>query len=311
MDGELNGDLASAKVHVAHDGVWLGLYNYAPARVADDVPAFLLGPHSDLLHYRIIGCQANVPLILGLYARRLARNRGLIEVCSPRSVVPQSFLRNGPESLSAARQDAAMGPPSMGGFHVFDKRDYHSYALAHLVQKGIGCSTEFLNLVRLHAAWPACSFVPTLDPHAFGKLLGCILDPRWFVDPMAPNRGSCLRSYLGLHPHIMDDVLAGRIRGPKAERCQLVLRCWRQVGAKQNLEDAGNFLYRIAVSHTDDGAKGLLRASQVFCDLLRLSWVATLSGKPELFLPEYFFRPGELPAFQRHILTEGHHAAGH
>jgi len=300
----IDGDLTAVKLHAADDGVWAGVYDFHPFRVASSVYGFLsssfLADYVKAPYFRLCGHRRNALLLLGLYAWRLQHNCGAIEVCSPRVVRWQRDLSDGFYTINALRQ--CIWAQSAGGFHVFDKRDFFSYELvSSLDVLHAAGDKRAVSLLQSHVAWPILSFIPTLNVSAAALLIALILDPRWYIDVRCPSRGAALRNYLGLRPDVLRQVLEGKHDSGPALRCAVVLASW-YAKEKQDLTQPHNFLYRVVVHHKNP-LKGLLRASQKFIDMLRLAWLATLQGAaPSPFLPEQFFRDQqEADAYVEHM----------
>jgi hypothetical protein len=167
-------------------------------------------------------------------------------------------------------------------------------------------------LLRAHPLWPALDFIPHLDEEACAKLITVIFDPRWYVDPAHPSRGSRLRKYLGLDLKTVEGVLD---RGPKQRlhRCaELVLKACGNEIAKADIERPENFLWRIhhaAGEKSGKTAVAKLRMMQTFVEFLRLCWIAALGMRrhqnESLFVPEYFFKEKhEADAFIKHLITK-------
>ena len=93
-----------------------------------------------------------------------------------------------------------------------------------------------MNMLMIHPAWPALSFISHLDLNKLAQLLGVIRDPRWYVSLRTPLRGNDiipyhddaakLHAYLGLDPRTMAGVLGLCDETGATDRCRLVLETW-------------------------------------------------------------------------------------
>jgi hypothetical protein len=157
--------------------------------------------------------------------------------------------------------------------------------------------------------WPALSFVAGIDAASVATLLGLVLDPRWFVDPVRPNRSNRLERFLGLHPYYQRAVSEGeQVGGVVAQRCALVYDCWRcgEETAYDALPSAQHFLTR---RRSQSGYRGDLESSKRFLAYLRWTWIAALCVGPQkgqLFVPEHFFDcHDEVEAYNTHQKNVG------
>jgi hypothetical protein len=221
--------------------------------------------------------------------------------------------------LVRIRDAAADGlNPAMGGWHEFGRDDHPAYAIAACVDygpRGGDMNAYRRELLLQHPAWPALSFIPHLNRGKLAKLLGLILDPRWYVSLRMPKRGcdivpyhddaAKLHAYLGLDPRTMASVFGLCEPTDATSRCKLVLDTWAGDGMPTVCEYryAGYFIWR---RHQREAGmvKGALRASQLFIDYLRLIWLDAIYcdrvGRPAapgkrpfqegLFAPDHFFQ---------------------
>ncbi len=299
-------DLLSMKLHVDLNGfVWSLFADGAPRNTGHSVIEFMLSPASRYLHYRMIGCPENAHLTLGLYWRQAKQQDGKVELCSP--VACRSEAERYDPELTLLGMRRFERTASTGGWHRMGPTDLPTYALLAHAQKIGKFNKDSIKLLKVHPVWPALSFIPDMDLKNAAALVATIVDPRWFIDLKHPARGSKLRKYMGLD---MKTLLGVLDKGPQQrlhDRCELVLSTWNKKGCKL-IERPNNFLHRIARSfeEKDKPELGLLRASQVFIEYLRLVWLAALGlGKKQseaLFVPEYFFKsPSEILSFQNHM----------
>jgi len=317
-------DLGSLKAHVGQDGVWYLDRAGHPCPSRMDVADFM---RSDTLRHadcvRVIGAPENAGLIVALFDRKVRERLPSLQVVTPLVCYTQSERRDPATVLYHMRRFSRA--PSQGGFHEVTEHDYLAYALAREVQMN-GVSETALRLLRMHPAWKPLSFIPTLDRARCAELLAIVLDPRWFIDICRPDRAAKLNQYLGLNPRTQAAVTLnrpGKCRYRK--RCELVLRCWKQQDAEEQVGEIleltgarpvegssqlglrpGDFLWRRwgYLSGKGPGSrkppKGVvtadLRASIHFVDFLRITWLHELyRGVPlpdggVLFDADYFFK---------------------
>lgn len=306
----MNADFLSLKLHVANSGdVWFINRDGPPTNSGQNVIQFMFNPVLNLpFNKRLVGTKNNAHLLLALFKRRMDTNEGAIEICSPlvcRSVEeredPRIVLYNMRQSTDAA---------SMGGWHVFDKDDYIIYALVSHIQKVNKIDDHARRLMKNHPIWSVLSFIPYLNIDNCCRLLATIIDPRWYINKAYPNRSAKLRSYLGLTPEIMRKVLNKSTGNRYLSRCSLVVDTWYKKDDKDFVDRPEGFLWRILTKQTEDRGPviGMLRASQAFIDLLRLTWTALANRRMHqqepLFISEYFFnKKEESIAFNKHLRT--------
>ena len=334
------------RLHVVDERVWAALSNPLPESTHLTVPDFLHRPlGSD--HVQIMGSHANARLIAGLYDLKQKQQVERVQVCSPLAA-KSAAAREGAHAAITALSMVFI-PPSLGGFHEIQEDDYRSYALAAALQEWAQtrCTDQRAKILRLlhsHPAWSALSFIPTLNEFSCATLLGFLRDPRWYVDPAAPDRPSKMERYMGLDPKTQHGVAMGQRLGHHHDRCQVVLDCWKRPELADEIykrfeitlpvpnseyQDPGvapgDFPWRvwgrylrIGVDNEEgfepDEVKADLRASQRFLLFVRHIWVDALyregSRLPEagasLFQPRDFFKhPVEIAAFERHQLQMG------
>ena len=146
------------------------------------------------MHVRMVGARANAGLIAGLYARQRAGQLGSLSLVTP-LICSTAAMRREPDLVLHALQDVTLSP-SQGGFHIADASDYAAYALAEAID-GQASWSIVASLLYAHPAWPALSFIRHVDEQACAHLLADVLDPRWFVNTMHPNRSAAMERYLG------------------------------------------------------------------------------------------------------------------
>lgn len=304
-------DVNSLKLHIdARDIVWYANGIGPVVKTGLTLVEFLVQPMArDVTHVRAIGCKANVPAILAFYALGLGKDTPTVEVCTP-LVCSTNYMLNIPElAIISARVCDLV--PSVGGWHTFGRLDYPSYALANMFNHGTATSERILPLLHVHPAWNAISFVPHIKLCACARLLGLILDPRWYIDTAHTARNSKLNAFLGLFPRNQRFIQANPAGGSRkaVDRCQLV---WDTLGLEEpnrgSIYDPAFFLARLWHNKQGDW-KGALRTSQLFVSYLRYNWLDVLYEEDNrlnesLFVPEQFFKTAaEAAAFRAHVGT--------
>tara|TARA_Y100001963_G_scaffold158162_1_gene256837 strand:- start:4779 stop:5813 length:1035 start_codon:yes stop_codon:yes gene_type:complete len=299
-----------------------------PRRVATSVEEFVETPlFNDSTSAAVVGYPINVGLITEIYLRRHDDPDYMIWVASPLLAGATKINRIDPVFVLEASK--GLDPhlsPSLGGWHQFCKKDYPAYALADVMQKGTAVSDQVLKLLHAHPVWPALSFVSGLNQAMCCRVIGTILDPRWYVDLDQPVRTSRLESYLGLSlgvQRIALDILGDQktvktrsediqkeiddlsaYEGRRVNYCISVQHCWwkdpdlllpadgGETDGVPLLQAPGGFLWRVWFSHGRT-PKGYLRTSQQFIRFLRDAWLDALYSETvgdSLFIPEYFFK---------------------
>ena len=257
---------------------------------------------------RLLGTVENAPLIDALYrARHMQGTPGRIQVGSP---WPYDLDAERPDALTIFSRMLLLDHlrPSQGGWHDLTRHDYVSYSLCQSIFEARGrCTGIAEKFLKAHPAWPALSFLPTLDQSRAALMLALLVDPRWYIDPENPDRSARLKSYFGLgcgrgdaSPiRLMEAILDQKRLSPeltrKAAKIQIVLDTW--AGLDRDPDPLGaighhprNFLWRVALE-APSRAVGLVRACHVFLRFLSEFWVSAVSGgHPDLFVPELFFR---------------------
>lgn len=307
----LTTDESTLKLHVAPDGlVWL-TSGASPAQNTQKTVAEFLeldGLTGFGAQIRIVGIARNAPLISGLHLRRARREVVSIELAGP------NILRNAAEAdfpeIVFRRMRSVTISSAAGGWHQLSSEEYPVYAmlsrdLADMAAPETAMQTYF----RLHPAYRAASFIPTLSVPMAAQLFCTIIDPRWYVDTRSPDRTGKLELYLGLTPRIQAQVSSTEkkiVTGRRAFKCAGVLATWKTKPVDAvDKADPANFLYRIH-AHYGGGYVGDLRASQSFIRYIRHNWLAAIEKrqgpKDGLFIPERFFlTEEEQAAYKAHI----------
>ncbi len=241
---------------------------------------------------RVLATQDNVELIVSLYDRRVDGDRTVIELGRPAGIDWSSILAIGPRETLINMRQAAATAPSRGGWHVMTASDYPAYAMAAQIRRDRGVTAETVAMLAKHPAYPALSFIGHVDAGCLCLLIAAILDPRWYVDPDAPDRNGRLKCYLGM--------ISGQVTGSPGRRHRrgLVTSTWKTTDSvPAGVASPGYFLWRYWARVEGDVAKADLRTGQRFIAYLKAVWLCgMLDGAwcgDGLFVPEYFFDTAE------------------
>jgi hypothetical protein len=251
--------------------------------------------------WRVPGGAGNADLVVGLQNLMTEGKVRSLELCSP-LVCESAEYRKDPRMVLYYMRSFSL-PASLGGWRPATPADYIAYGICQMMRDGRPAA-DMLDMAVEHPVWNAIHFVSGVRPEAAAKLLGTILDPRWYVDQAEPDRSSKLEQYLGLNPGTMKAVGDGRGRSWLQDRCSAVLQSWK--GDSPPPAEAGprDFLWRVWAKK-GGGLRGDLCASKYFITYLRHNWLNELQTghkKGRLFVPEYFFnRPDEVGAYRDYM----------
>ncbi|NBT75173.1 hypothetical protein EBZ80_15230 [bacterium] len=297
------------KLHTHSDGrIWYSS-GLGPATNSEQLlDSFLLSPVLNGLgvQVRILGLPQNAELISAMYLRRYKNEIRVVEVAGPNVLHTPDDI-NDPQIVLRRMRSVDIASAA-GGWHAVSVHDYPTYAmLARMLRTNFVFDDAAQAYLKMHPAYKALLFIPTLSDEVAAQLLTTIVDPRWYVDRRAPDRAAKLELYLGLTPQVQARVSSPKLltRGREL-RCATVLRAWKTVPPEAvDLTLPANFLYRIHKAAGGD-AKGDLRASQAFVRYLRYNWLAGLESrkgtKDGLFAPNLFFKtPAERAAYAEHM----------
>lgn len=276
----------------------------------------------------------------GIYVLGSERNAELIATLSLESVINKStfmpkmyvaspgkdfrfdYTRE-PSYVLTYMQQLATRAGSTGGFHELENSDVAHYQLMRELAQTKGRVTQTVRrLLRIHPAWPAISFVTTADETSAAKMLTSIIDPRWYVDEIYPDRLSSLKGFLGLTDRNIDAALSGNVIADRYfKRARNVYTAWAggMPGNSKSIGEPGNFLLRRLASY-DSGicstkgqskaatTRSVLRTCNHFLAFVRNVWMhqivngATKHRNVDLFIPEYFFqREEDASAYRAHL----------
>jgi hypothetical protein len=305
--GKIATDTATLKV-TCHQGlIWYLRGDGMPANSRQSVYDFMSSQTlADADTVRVAGTSGNANLLVELYEQRLRGRFSSLQVGSPLCCESADGRRD-PEVLLFAMRRFSL-PPSLGGWHEFNLKDYSSYLMAAELLRHKHVTDLMRQNLRGHPTWPSLSFVEGIDVDACCLLISVILDPRWYVDTNGnPNSGSRLEQYLGLSPKTQAAVARGD-KSWRADHCQIVMNCWRRQSDPISVSmSSRSFLWR-TWAEKGKGVKGDLAASKHFIAFLRLTWIQAMSEGPQmpyLFVPNYFFdsrRPDETTAYIKHVM---------
>lgn len=268
---------------------------------------------------RILGTADNASLIVELHNHRLRHGRPQIYLGSP------SLCRLDRDPPDVIRQLMEIEhPPSVGGWHKMRSTDYTAYALINEFAWSGGELTERVRMaLEAHPAYRFLQFIPTLDDVATVRVLCEMRDPRFHVDPKAPDAVSRLKQFFGLGEPggvLNANAFLTTDRSQVTARYELadaVLAAWSggwEYEVQRDVIPPRCFLMRVVRQMRKRGrstAIALLRASHVFLRYLRYTWLDAMTPpreyellsagqrrsrmKPErvyaptMFVPEHFF----------------------
>lgn len=295
-------DASCLKLHIPSSGVVWYADGLNPAECSNMRADEFLNSHivsAINLSVRVLGVPQNAELITALYSRKKHKKLGAIHLAGPNVCESLLELDDAPLTFRRMRDSAMAG--SCGGWHVMTDNDASVYHLLLRQQQ----HADWFDVVgrlyyEMHPVYKAVNFIPHINHNNVAELMTTIIDPRWYVDRRRPENPTKLKLFLGLTPKTQRRVSdAAKIvyRG-RDLRCAKVLNCWKTVSPDSGVdfETPANFLWRIYRAN-GGGAKGDLRASQAFVGYLRAHWlegIAAHGGKrPELFLPDKFFKTAE------------------
>lgn len=283
-------------------GVWLK-DGPCPPVFGDDTVTGFIHKHSQpggLLTkrpVRILGTTENAELVVALHDRGF--DRGL-QLGTP-AVCDSSASRLSPDQALFRAQYVA-GPASLGGWHWVAPIDLLTYRLIVTQQLDV----DRRNLYKRHPVHLLTSFVCTShEQHvACAELLSTIVDPRWYIDPVHPDRLQRLHQYLGLTPAVfLESVVGPGGAGGNTGRAATARKAWSSgvrfptVGPPE----PEALLWRIMCSKPDRVA-GFLLATKTFVNMVRAIWMDAITGQhQQYFDPTAFFRSAEeVTAWQEH-----------
>lgn len=290
------------QLHVSRDGcVWFG-DGVKPERLenmtADSIAELDWVREADRVC--LLGTRDNADLIAALARPRfeLGLNRPKrLELASPGLIAPKD-RDDPPVVLSQMRRISWAS--SLGGWHDVNNGDYVTYQLVQEWKNRTDDSVppRVMALLSKHPAWPAFAFIPDVSIFHAWQLITLIVDPRWYMDPLAPDRKSRIYGYLGIFEHNAE--LACNPSAPVKpafgrDRFETILKVWtdRIQPDPEVLKSGKHFLWNCWASHSSQ-PRGLLRACRMLVDFICGVWLQSITydGRT-LFVPEYFFHREE------------------
>ena len=252
---------------------------------------------------RIMGSAANAGLIRDLYLARAAHSEAAVAQVQIGGFTSCAFgcqyLRAG---VVLDRMQPGGAAASVGGWHAMSAYDYAVYAIIDLMTRKQGDYWSLVDeLLPLHPAWPAISFLPKIKPRSFVQLLVEITDPRWHIDPCFPDSCRELYRYLGLTDAVVRAVILKKSQSSvRVQRAKLVFgalaECRVMPAWFRSLAARSNNLRR------DKCQRGCLLVS-----FIRDVWLHYVNPScQELFIPKYFF-PDKITAsrYEEHVASLG------
>jgi hypothetical protein len=260
---------------------------------------------------QVLGFHSNAELICKLYdVCQNHKDPPIVQIGTP--AVCSRKERSDPKAVLQRMDEVGSRRPSQGGWHDLDGRDFIQYLLVCGTFRSNGEITpEVEEVIKLHPAYPALSFIPTLDWRRTAAVLSHMIDPRWFIDPANPDRSARLRAYFGLTKKNVRHCMLGEYdEDMNYERAKHAFYSWRGTHSLyENTQQPGNFLLR-RVARFDNAPLGVLRATHHFITYLKQNWLTGLGGHPELSAPEYLFdgddddcREATIAAFKEHMAS--------
>lgn len=294
------------KIHTAPDGiVWYSDGTRSPCSSRMPSHNFVTGPlFTRPRSIRLLGTEGNVDLLVGLY-QQLGQSVARFEVASPLLCSTRRELQNPQIALFRMRQCSL--PPALGGWHTMTAGDYVTYALAKRLRENAGdLDATGLELLRRHPAWSSLCFLQDLHPYFVAHVVAAIRDPRWYVASDTPYRTNKLRRFMGLDVQQQAQVSSSTslVIDAQARRNFCVLAAWqhREPPSAAEMQIPGHFLWRIWHA-AGRGARGDLRASQMFLSFLNYTWLQGLNRQQvDVFDPTRIFKTDdELTAYKSHL----------
>lgn len=145
--------------------------------------------------FRLIGCEANYRIITELYSKLMQQEESsTILIGSPALINPQHTSYS---TVLSKLATLSVHDSSIHYWHVMGGCDFNNYLLLR-AYKEEGYNDLVRMLFHYHATCNYFEFIGMSDREAAIKLLAAIVDPRWFVNPVRPNKTDKLESGFGL-----------------------------------------------------------------------------------------------------------------
>jgi hypothetical protein len=236
-------------------------------------------------------------LICGLFENFMLTNKGKylknVYLGTPAVLKAPKNPYGRPLKLAVVAKELAVRPRHAGGWHLMTMNDYTSYSLIRSMKRNETYRTR-LSILKTHPAAKVISYFAANDRLAAMRTLCTIVDPRWYTSIEHPYRKSKLHSLLGLFPRVAEKFIRFKSehQSPRNERHSRfgdVAKAWGYNKPIGDVNAMNAVLHRVVASHKD-AARGLLRASQMYVDILSDMWLANLHPHiPDMFRPESMF----------------------
>lgn len=214
-------------------------------------------------------------------------------------------------------------PPSIGGPRLISYDDFLFGTIQEITQTAP--ITDTFLLMQDHSMWMPGNFFTITSPEAFGRTLGFIGDPRWFIQPDTQgNRYQKLYEKLGLFKENFIYYITEDPTLTTPECC--CLASWYSsalcteafnninindpdIAPKSSLIGTrpGDYFLRKLFreeARTGNGLRSLLRTTKAFIRIISDIWIyikADKSIRDNLFIPEYVFDTKTAKAFREYI----------
>lgn len=145
--------------------------------------------------FRLIGCKANYRIITELYSKlRQPEESSTILIGSTSLIYPQHASYS---TVLSKLATLSVHDSSVNSWHVMRGREFNNYFLL-LAYKEEGYTDLVRILFSYHATCKYFEFIGLSDREAAVGLIAAIVDPRWFVNSVRPNKTDKLESSFGL-----------------------------------------------------------------------------------------------------------------
>lgn len=292
------------KLHLADNQLWCADGLASPIEVPDRSGFVRELSMKEHVHLRVMGTRENAPLICQLYEQLCGPCRtGKLEVASPAVCLTEQERKDPSIALYRMRQYHL--PASLGGWHTVSELDYPSYAITTQLDRDGVVTDHTRKLLLTHPVYHDMMFLPRFDSDALINLIANIRDPRWYIDLDHPYRISRLKSYLGLSPRYIRQMLVGKVTDIKTIRCQQVFHCWH--GRVNHLPDnTNNFLWKPWIN-SQGTWKAALATCHKFLIFFTKTWHQQLAQayfrthELDIFTPASLLLRHELPLYEKHV----------
>ena len=239
--------------------------------------------------FQVLGTPGNAGLISAVYEELAMKNLAILKIAGPAGLTIGDIAS--PEHV-LAHLKRVEAPASVGGFHTARLCDYISYSLVDELNSGN--KEKAYELGMLHPAFPAMNFVGVPIDTAV-SIMRYMIDPRWFVDPLKPDRKNRLMSYFGISEGSMG-AIGSNNELKKAKLYKNYIKATIAFSAWQE-EHETNFLlrdYKMFLSTGMPASKAKAIITQDFLEFVSDTWLQSIVPETwEVFVPKYFFRSAD------------------